>query len=77
MVKSVGSEIGPKLKILVPIHTGFLCSVTQFPNLKHGDKDSTYLIGSLNGINKIMQTVLVLSIGHKEVTGMCPVTLAT
>ena len=29
--------------------------MTQFPNLKNEDNDSTFLIGLLNRVNKIMQ----------------------
>lgn len=54
MVNSIGSEIGPQLEILAPPHTSYLSSVTQFPNLKNGDNDSTSLTGLLNGIHKIM-----------------------
>lgn len=36
---SVSSEIGPELKVLAPLHTSYLSSVTQFPNLKNEDID--------------------------------------
>ena len=45
---------GHSWKSLTPPHTSYLSSVTQLPNLKNGDSDSTYLIGLLNRINKIM-----------------------